>query len=104
MEDPKTFETMTALRSAIDETDRKIMDLLARRAALIDRAIDLKPADSVPARVPWRVEEVAENARRNATAAGFDPDFAEILWRQMIDWSIAREERVLGPSKEEKEK
>jgi isochorismate pyruvate lyase len=26
-----------------------------------------------------------------------DPDLAEKLWRILIDWSIAREERVIGP-------
>ena len=36
-----------------------------------------------------------------ATAAegqGLDPDLIETLWRQLIDWSIRREEQVLGPS------
>ncbi|MEZ5911468.1 MAG: chorismate mutase [Paracoccaceae bacterium] len=90
--------TMAELRAAIDACDRELMALLAQRASLIDRAIALKPGEGLPARIGARVEEVAMNARANARAAGFDPDFAEALWRQIIDWSIAREEIVLGPT------
>ena len=97
MVDPKTLPDMTALRAQIDKTDRELMDMLVYRASLIDRAIDLKPAVGLPARTVDRVEQVAQNARRNAQEKGFDPDFAEKLWRDMIEWSIAREEKVLGP-------
>jgi isochorismate pyruvate lyase len=87
---------MAALRTEIDTCDRALMKLLAHRAALIDRAIALKPGVAMAARVTPRVEQVAQNARVNAVTAGFDPDFAETLWRQIIEWSIAREEKVLG--------
>jgi isochorismate pyruvate lyase len=96
MPDPHQIMTMAALRDEIDLCDRDLMALLVRRAALIDRAIDLKPAEAMPARVTHRVEEVAANARANAQSMGYDPDFAETLWRQIIEWSIAREEKVLG--------
>lgn len=92
---------MTELRREIDALDRALADLLAKRAAYIDRAAELKPGEGLPARITPRVEEVARNARKNAEAAGLDPDFAEGLWRKMIEWSIAREERVLGPSPSE---
>ena len=96
MIDPKTLPDMTALRAQIDLTDKALMDLLVYRSSLIDRAIDLKPAAGLPARTADRVEQVAQNARQNAIDRGFDPDFAEKLWRDLIEWSIAREERVLG--------
>lgn len=92
---------MTALRREIDLLDTALTRLLARRAAFIDRAAELKQGAGLPARITDRVEQVAANARANAEAAGLDPDFAETLWRQMIEWSIAREERVLGPSSTE---
>ncbi len=88
---------MAELRVEIDALDRELVRLLAQRVGYIDRATALKPAEGLPARIDARVEEVVENARRNATALGLDADFAAALWRQMIDWSIAREERVLGP-------
>ena len=100
MTEPQDCHSMKELRRQIDVLDRDLVALLSRRVAYIDRAAQLKPAEGLPARIAARVEEVAANARRNAEAAGLDADFAEALWRSMIDWSIAREERVLGPSPE----
>lgn len=57
----------------------------------------MKPGEGLPARIPSRVEDVVQKVRANSREAGMDPDLAEQLWRILIDWSIAREERVLGP-------
>ena len=45
------------------------------------------------------VEEVVQNARKRAAASGLDPALAEQIWRGLIDWSIAREEQILGADK-----
>ncbi|HRO14703.1 MAG TPA: chorismate mutase [Paracoccus sp. (in: a-proteobacteria)] len=87
---------MTALRTAIDALDRELAALLAERSLLIDRAAQIKARDGLPARIDWRVEEVAAKARANAEAAGLDPDLAEALWRLMMDHFIAQEARALG--------
>ncbi len=99
--DPEACRSMTDLRGVIDALDRDIVRLLARRAALIDRAIALKPAEGLPARIPDRVQAVLDNVRAEARATGLDPDLVADLWRLLIEWSIAREERVLGPEPEE---
>lgn len=96
MREPSEFSTMAALRAEIDAHDRRIVSLLAERARLIDRAIELKPAEHMPARVAARVEEVIANARAAADERGLDPELIETIWRAMVEWSIAREERVLG--------
>lgn len=87
---------MIELRAEIDATDEKLVALLVHRASLIDRAIDLKPGEGMPARIDERVEEVVGKVRARAQADGLDPDLVEALWRRLIDWSIAREEVVLG--------
>jgi isochorismate pyruvate lyase len=88
---------MAALRREIDALDRRMIDLLADRAALIDRAAQLKPAEGLPARIGSRVEEVVANVRARAVrAGGIDPDLAERLWRILIEWSIDREEKTPG--------
>jgi isochorismate pyruvate lyase len=74
---------------------KTMIDLRAERA-LIDRAIELKPGEALPARIETRVEEVVGKVRAEARAEGLDPDLIEALWRRLIDWSIAREEQVLG--------
>jgi len=91
---PETCRSMTELRTLIDDLDGRIVDLLAARGACIDRAVDLKRAAGLPARIDARVEEVVANARRAAEARGLDPDLAERLWREIIEWSIAREDRA----------
>lgn len=87
---------MDALRAEIDRIDRELVRLLARRAACIDRAAAIKAEIGLPARIETRVEDVVAKVRAEAGATGFDAEAAEALWRMMIDWSIAREERVLG--------
>ena len=87
---------MTDLRAAIDEVDRGLIQLLATRAAYIDRAAELKTINGLPANIPSRVEEVVAKVKASAAQEGFDPALAETLWRQLISWSIAREERTLG--------
>ena len=96
MKAPQDCANMAELRVQIDALDRQLVALLAQRATYIDRAAELKPAEGLPARIDERVEDVVAKVRITAQEAGFDPDLAEAIWRRMIDWSIAREERVLG--------
>ena len=94
--DPASLPDMKALRAAIDSVDRELAGMLAYRSALIDRAAQIKAKAGLPARIADRVEQVAANARRNAVAAGYDPDLAEALWRVMMEHFIAQEARALG--------
>ena len=87
---------MATLRAQIDALDADLVALLAERAGYIDRAVALKQAEGLPANIPARVEEVVAKVRARADAQGLDPDLAEALWRPLIGWSIAREEKVLG--------
>ena len=89
---------MRDLRRAPDALDRALIRRPADHAACIDRAAELKLAEGLPARIPERVEQVAGTARRTAAGAGIDPDLAATLWREKIEWAIAREETVLGSS------
>ncbi|MFC2966483.1 chorismate mutase [Acidimangrovimonas pyrenivorans] len=98
MTDLARITSMAELRREIDAHDRGIVAALVRRAAMIDRAAELKPAEGLPARIGPRVEAVVENVRAAAVEGGLDPDLVERLWRELIEWSIAREEKVLGPS------
>ncbi|WP_149141057.1 chorismate mutase [Gemmobacter caeruleus] len=96
MKAPQECRNMAELRVEIDALDRQLVALLARRATYIDRATELKPAEGLPARIDDRVEAVVSKVRASAQETGLDADLAEALWRRLIDWSIAREEQVLG--------
>jgi isochorismate pyruvate lyase len=98
--EPADCRDMDELRGEIDRIDRALVALLARRAACIDRAIELKRDAGLPARIESRVEEVVGKVRAAAEAEGLDAAKVEALWRRIIEWSIAREERVLGAEDE----
>ena len=98
MKPAKDCQSMAELRAQIDLLDRELVALLVRRAGYIDRAIALKPGENLPARIEPRVAEVLDNVRAAALAQGLDPTLATDLWHRLIEWSITREERVLGPS------
>ncbi|MFT7060069.1 MAG: isochorismate pyruvate lyase [Pseudorhodobacter sp.] len=88
---------MQDIRAEIDRLDVALVALLVERSDYIDRAAEVKAVVKLPARIADRVEEVVQNVRRHAADQGLEPDLAETLWRQLIDWSIAREEKELGP-------
>ena len=91
---------MAELRVEIDRVDAELVALFAERTSFIDRAVQIKTAINMPARIGSRVEEVVANVRRHAVAHGLPPDKIEKLWRKVIEWSIAREESVLGKGDE----
>jgi isochorismate pyruvate lyase len=88
---PQNCADMADLRLQIDRIDAALIDLLVQRASYIDRAIDIKKAANLPARITSRVDEVIENVRRIAADNDLDPDLAQALWAQLIEWSIQRE-------------
>lgn len=86
---------MTELRVEIDAIDVSLVDLLAIRKRYIDRAVELKQAEGLPARINDRVQEVLGNVRIAANERGLDEGLAERLWRTLIEWSIERESESL---------
>jgi isochorismate pyruvate lyase len=94
---PESCRTMAELRAQIDRIDRALLDLLAERAAYIDRAIELKPGEGMPARTTARVAEVLANVRAGAAQRGLDPALMARIWTELIEAAIAHEERTLGP-------
>ena len=97
MKTPAECMTMADIRAEIDRVDAELVALFAARAGYIDRAVAIKAEVGLPARIGSRVEEVVDNVRRHAEVHGLPPELVEKLWRRLIDWSIAREESVLGP-------
>jgi isochorismate pyruvate lyase len=82
---------MDEIRAGIDAIDVLLVDLLAERAAYIDRAWRLKARDHEKALVQWRVDDVLAKVRARAEKSGLSPQLAEELWRRMMDWFIRYE-------------
>ena len=86
---------MSELRVEIDAIDQALIDLLAARSTYIDRAVDLKRIEGLPARVPDRVREVLDGVRARARERDLDEHLVDQLWRTLIEWAIERESRSL---------
>lgn len=95
---PQNCQSMEELRALIDRIDSDLVRLLALRQGCIDRASELKPGLGLPAEIPDRVADVLHKVALRAESDGLDADLAQEIWRQLIGWSIAREERMMGQS------
>ncbi|WP_112733136.1 chorismate mutase, partial [Micromonospora noduli] len=86
----ETAATLTEIRARIDELDRELVGLLARREALVRQAAPLK-SDPQAVRAPDRVAQVVARVRTLASEAGADPDLIERIYRSMIQAFIDME-------------
>ncbi len=93
---PNACQTMADLRAQIDAIDVDLIDLLVTRSRYIDRAVDLKKIEGLPARTTDRVAEVLQKVGATASEKGLDPELARTLWAALIEWSIQREIKELG--------
>jgi len=91
---------MSQVRDEIDRIDRELVDLIAERFGYVDRAWQLKLKSAEGAVVPWRIQQVIDKVRVQATEKGVSPDLCEALWRQMIGWFIQYEEENLRKQSE----
>jgi isochorismate pyruvate lyase len=82
--------TMTEVRAGVDQVDRDLVALLARRFAYMDAAARIKPGRGA-VRDEARKAEVIANARAAAVAAGVPDDVVGDLWEALVEASIAYE-------------
>lgn len=87
---PDACATMADVREAIDDLDRALVPLLARRAGYVARAASLKAAKSMVVD-PARIEDVVAKAAAIAADHHMDPALIERIYRSMIDAFIAFE-------------
>lgn len=83
-------------RVEIDAIDDAMVDLLARRLAVVERVVAIKTEAGIPALLPDRVEEVVERVCARAAGAGVPSDLVESLWRHLIDWTVGYENKRLS--------
>jgi len=88
-------QTKEEIRSEIDRIDTVLVALLAERFGYVRRMAELKrsPSDAYD---EDRIEAVLNLVRRESEKQGLDVELAEGLWRRLIDWNIAYEERAIG--------
>jgi len=96
LQSPATCHSMAELRRQIDAIDVELITLLVTRSRYIDRAVDLKKTEGLPARTTDRVAEVLDKVGATVSERRLDPDLARTLWSELIEWSIRREAKNLG--------
>jgi isochorismate pyruvate lyase len=87
---PEQCETMAEVRAGVDQTDRELVALLARRFGFMDAAARIK-ADRAVVRDERRKAEVIENVRRHARAVGIPETVVAAIWETLVEGSIAYE-------------
>ena len=87
--------TMSDIRKEIDRIDENLVKLLAERQRFVERAVDVKRRDGLPARDEARVRQVIDHVRVLARGHNVDPALVEAMWTEMVEWFIAYEERSM---------
>ena len=82
--------TMAEVRAGVDQVDRDLIALLARRFAYMDAAARIKPERGA-VRDEARKAQVIANARAAARAAGVPDDAVADLWERLVEASITYE-------------
>lgn len=88
--DPINCQTMLDVRAGVDEIDRLLVELIARRQGYMDAAARIKPSRSV-VRDEARINQVLANVRGEAEKHGLAWTIAEPVWREMMERCIAYE-------------
>ena len=93
MRPPEDCTTMAEVRTGVDEVDRQIVALLARRFGYMDAAARIKP-DRGAVRDEWRKADVKAKVDAAGGAAGVDRALLDRLYEDLIETSIAYELEV----------
>jgi chorismate mutase/catechol 2,3-dioxygenase-like lactoylglutathione lyase family enzyme len=76
--------SLPELRARIDETDRELLRVLARRFDLCHDVAALKGESSTQVLQPERVREVLRSRMAWASEIGVEPEFTELLFRSLL--------------------
>jgi isochorismate pyruvate lyase len=88
------IDGLAQVRADIDDIDRQLVELLARRGRCVQRAARFK-RDEVEVRGPQsRIDDIISRARASAESTGADPDVVETTFRAMISAFIDAELRI----------
>jgi isochorismate pyruvate lyase len=88
--DPEDCRDMTDVRTGVDEIDRMLVALIARRQSYMDAAARIK-TDRGVVRDEARINEVLAKVKAEAARHGLDWSIAEPVWREMMERCIAYE-------------
>ncbi|MDY7101526.1 MAG: chorismate mutase [Actinomycetota bacterium] len=88
--DPEDATSLDDVRAAIDDLNRELVRLLARRGAWVERAAAFK-TDEAHVRAPDRVKRIIDDMTTYAGEVGADPTVTERVFTAMIEAFIDAE-------------
>ncbi|GGB51955.1 hypothetical protein GCM10011316_24940 [Roseibium aquae] len=92
---PSSCHSKEDIRGEIDRLDLVILKLFAERQGYVRRMAELKQHPS-EAFDPERIETMLSALRTRAAELGFEPEQTDRIWRAVIDWNVAYEERTIA--------
>ena len=88
--DPEQCQTMIDVRLGVDDVDRRIVALIARRFGYMDAAARIKP-DRTAVRDEERKAAVKAKVDAEAQALGVDRELMARIYEDLVETSIAHE-------------
>ncbi|MFU9137994.1 bifunctional chorismate mutase/prephenate dehydrogenase [Erwinia tasmaniensis] len=82
---------LTALRDQIDEVDKALLDLMAKRLSLVAEVGEVKSRYGLPIYVPEREAAMLASRRNEAAQLGVPPDLIEDVLRRLMRESYSSE-------------
>jgi chorismate mutase/prephenate dehydrogenase len=80
----KPLPPLPELRAQLDELDRQVLELLARRMEIVSGVARLKRAENKEIRDSGREQQLLASRRALAVKLGLDPESVESIYRQIL--------------------
>jgi chorismate mutase len=95
--DESGVRDLEEIRKGIDSVDRRLIALLAERAALVNEVVHFKRAHHMPVVDRGREDKMLARIAELAKDEGVDPRVAQQVLRTIIDGFTLLEVEELGP-------
>ena len=93
-------EQLEEYRQQIDALDAELVNVLARRFAVVRAVGELKVTEGLSVVQSARAEEVKSRAVDRGVAKGLDPEFVRALYEMMIDHAHVLEHAIKDSAKD----
>ncbi len=87
---------LQALRDELESLDRRILELLRARMAVVERVAAAKLEAASPLRDRLREDHVLQRVRHTAAELDLDPHEIERLYRLLLEMSVARQQGYIA--------
>ena len=87
--------TLQRLREEIDEQDRALLDILARRFSLVGTITRLKRAEDIPLRDLERERHILEDRIKHGESAGLDAGLVTRIFEVVLSHSAQLQRRLV---------